>query len=154
MASTEKGSNKNAPHIARRNARGVMFGVVLCALIFVPLVFSPQVHRYYSIPKLTALLLLSAVLLPLATHVAFADAKGQRLAVLKSRSKRASFLFVYVSAIALSTLLGSAPRASLFGSFENRIGLVAYLCFLTCAVSLILGIDGREKRLRLTAITL
>jgi O-antigen ligase/Tfp pilus assembly protein PilF len=130
-----------------------VFAITLCAVAAIPLTFSTHVHRYYSIPKFSLLLIVSGALLPLVTYLCCVDAKNRPI-LLKSRLKRLSIAFAYVGAIALSTLLGIIPRASLFGSFENRMGFITYLCFFVCAVGLVLGLDGKESRLRVTAITI
>ena len=154
MKRNKKSGTKPAAHQAKPSAQRLVTGITLSALVIIPLIFSTHVHRYYSVPKFTALLVLAAILLPLVTRIALADPDGHRMASSKRRFTRLSFLFAYVCAIALSTLFGSEPRASLFGSFENRMGLVTYACFLICAVGLVLGVDGRAKRLRATALAI
>src|SRR5690242_6309682 len=104
MKRDRKSSTTTAGPKAKLSAHQLIVGIASGALVIVPLIFSTQVHRYYSVPKFTALLLLSAILLPLITRIALADSDGYRMAALKRRLTRLSFLFAYVCMIALSTL--------------------------------------------------
>jgi O-antigen ligase len=49
--------------------------------------------------------------------------------------------------IAISTPFGAAPVASLFGSFENQMGLVTRICFYLCFLAIICGIGQSWTRL-------
>jgi O-antigen ligase/tetratricopeptide (TPR) repeat protein len=137
----------------RAASLNTIFIISLAALIAVPLAFSTVVHRYYSIPKITILLLCSAVLLPLVVVVLDIDLTSRRITASKTFTEWL-YLLVYFAVIALSTAFGIVPRTSLFGSFENQMGLLTYFCFLICALGLVLGIDAREGRLRVTAVAM
>jgi len=153
MSKREKLTRKSGVRSFASASCTAILGVTLLALTVVPLAFSTGVHRYYSIPKFTVLLLCSSVLLPLIAFVLCDGSANRRIATLK-RFKCWTFLFAYVGTIVLSTVFGIVPRASFFGSFENRMGLITYFCFLICSIGLVLGIDGKESRLRATAITI
>ena len=153
MSKREKLTHKGGVRSFTSASRTAILGVTLLALTVVPLAFSTEVHRYYSIPKFTVLLLCSSVLLPVIAFVVCDGWANRRIATLK-KFKCWTLLFAYVGTIALSTAFGIVPRASFFGSFENQMGLITYFCFLICSIGLVLGIDGRESRLRATAITI
>ncbi|MGA9769516.1 MAG: O-antigen ligase family protein [Blastocatellia bacterium] len=66
------------------------------------------------------------------------------------RTKHVFLVSLYFVAVIISTVFGVAPVASLFGSFENQMGLITRLCFLIFFLSLIAGIGNSQARFRQT----
>jgi O-antigen ligase/tetratricopeptide (TPR) repeat protein len=122
----------------------VAFWLSLSLLVLVPLAFSTSAYRTFSLPKFLILLSGSAALVPL---IAFTVMGAGRQAMVKSGSKHVLLVSAYVALIAVSTAVGVAPVASLFGSFENQMGLVTRLCFYICFLAIICGIGQSWARL-------
>ena len=129
-------------------ARSSVFWLSLSMLVVVPLLFSTAVHRIFSLPKFAILLVGSSVLVFLLGLMALDPAQRHELRVL--RSKHVLIVGLYFVAVTISTVFGVAPIASLFGSFENQMGLITRLCFLICFLSLIVGIGNSQTRFRQT----
>jgi O-antigen ligase/Tfp pilus assembly protein PilF len=126
-------------------ARTAAFWLCMSLLVLVPLAFSDSVYRIFSLPKFAILLVLSSALAPLIASVASHRRSDARQAF---RSRHVVIVCLYFLSIALSTIFGIAPKASLFGSFYNQMGLMTHLCFITCFFGLIFGIGASEARLR------
>src|SRR5438093_12351403 len=105
--------------------RTLSFWLSLLLLVSVPLAFSTSVYRTFSLPKFLILLTGSAGLVPL---IAFIARSNGRNSVARPGSKHVLLVSAYVALIAVSTAFGAAPVASLFGSFENQMGLITRLC--------------------------
>ena len=129
-------------------ARSSVFWLSLSMLAAVPLSFSTAVHRIFSLPKFAILIVGSSVLVFLLGLMAASPAQRDHLRVL--RSKHVLIVSLYFIAMAVSTVSGVAPVASLFGSFENQMGLITRLCFLICFLSLMVGIGNSQDRFRQT----
>ena len=127
-------------------ARSSAFWLSLSTLVAVPFLFSPAVHRIFALPKFAILIVGSSALVFLLALVAVSPAQRGQLSVL--RSKHVLIVCLYLVAVAISTVFGVAPVASLFGSFENQMGLITRLCFLICFLSLIAGIGNSQTRFR------
>jgi O-antigen ligase len=144
MKDTSRNSTVATPYTI---VRTVAFCLSLSLLVFVPLVFSTSVYRTFSLPKFLILLTGSAALVPLIAFIA-KGARRPKLATLGS--KHILLVSAYVALIAVSTVFGAAPVASLFGSFENQMGLVTRLCFYLCFMAIICGIGQSWTRLMQT----
>jgi O-antigen ligase/Tfp pilus assembly protein PilF len=131
----------SAPHAF---VRSVAFWLSLSLLVLVPLVFIPPVYRTFSLPKFLILLTGSVALVPLIVLVAMGAARHY---VGRPGSKHLLLVSAYVVMIAISTPFGAAPLASLFGSFENQMGLVTRICFYVCFLAIIVGIGRSGTRL-------
>ena len=116
-------------------------------LALVPLAFSTIVHRSFTLPKVTVLLVGSAAIVALLGLMTL-PRERRRLRLLRSPQVRIACLYVGMAAV--STAFGVAPRVALFGSFENQMGLMTRLCFLTCFLGIIVGIGHARARLRQT----
>lgn len=124
----------------------VVFRLSFSILVFVPLAFSTSVYRVFTLPKYLILLTGSSALVPLLAYRALLAIRGRRISRLAPRSKLTLLVLTYVAIIAFSTILGVEPVASLFGTFENRLGLVTRLCFLICFVGLTIGVGKSRVR--------
>ncbi len=140
MKDTSRDSTISAPHTI---VRTVAFWLSLALLVFVPLAFSRSVYRTFSLPKFLILLTGSAGLVPL---IAFIARGNGRNSLVRPGSKHVLLVSAYVALIAVSTAFGAAPVASLFGSFENQMGLITRLCFYVCFLAIICGIGKSWTR--------
>lgn len=129
-------------------ARSAAFRLSLSLLVAVPLSFSTIVHRIFSLPKFAILLAGSSALALLLGLIALDPARRGELRML--RSKHVLIVSLYFVAVTVSTVFGVAPMASLFGSFENQMGLITRFCFLIVFLSLIVGIGNSQTRFRQT----
>lgn len=127
--------------------RTVAFWLSLSLLVFVPLAFSTPAYRGFSLPKFLILLTGSVALVPLIVPIAMGAARHY---VGRPGSKHLLLVSAYVAMIAISTPFGAAPLASLFGSFENQMGLVTRICFYVCFLAIICGIGQSWTRLMQT----
>lgn len=151
-----RGKNNNGKNAAGGNAaiKNVnalvdvfVFWLSLSVLVLVPLAFSTSVHRTFSLPKYLILLAGSSALIPLVGSRALTAARGSGGRWREPFSKHTLLVLAWVATGGLSTILGAAPVASFFGSFENKMGLVTRLCFLICFLGLTLGIGRSRARL-------
>jgi len=129
-------------------ARSSAFWLSILMLVAVPLSFSTAIHRIFSLPKFAILIAGSSVLVFLLCLMALDPARRDELRVL--RSKHVLIVSLYFVAVTISTVFGVAPIASLFGSFENQMGLITRFCFLICFLSLMVGIGNSQARFRQT----
>ena len=127
--------------------RTVAFWLSLSLLVFVPLAFSTLAYRMFSLPKFLILLTGSLALVPLIVLIAVGAARPY---VGRRSSKHLLLVSAYVAMIAISTLFSAAPFTSLFGSFENQMGLVTRICFYLCFLAIICGIGQSWTRLMQT----
>ncbi|HST22670.1 MAG TPA: O-antigen ligase family protein [Blastocatellia bacterium] len=117
-------------------------------LVAVPLSFSTAIQRVFTLPKFAVLLIGSSALVFLMGLMALDPAQRDELRAL--RSKHVLIVSLYLVAVAISTVFGVAPISSLFGSFENQMGLITRFCFLICFLSLVVGIGNSQTRFRQT----
>ncbi len=117
------------------------FWLSLSLVVLVPLAFSTAVYNIFSLPKFALLLTGSSLLIPALAW------NARRTSFERLKSRHALIVSLYVIAIAISTLFGVAPRASLFGSNYGRMGLITHLSFFLCFIALVTGIGTSEKRL-------
>lgn len=141
---------KTAPRIAVNTGpagrvSAAAFTLCVLALVSVPLAFSTSVYRIFSLPKFAILLTVSAAIAPLTAWVAMRR-RGEAGQVLRSR--HVAIVCLYFITVTLSTILGVAPVASLFGSFYNQMGLMTHSCFIVCFFGLVFGIGESEARMR------
>jgi O-antigen ligase len=135
----------NAGPAAR--ARTAVFWLSISLLVSVPLAFSPSVYRIFSLPKFAILLIVSSALAPLIALIAARHRGEARRAF---RPRHVVVVCLYLVSIALSTILGASPTASLHGSFYNQMGLTTHLCFTICFFGLVFGVGASESRLQVT----
>ena len=105
-------------------ARTAAFWLSAGLLVATPLAFSSAVHRIFSLPKFALLIAGSSALAALIGLIALTPGGLRPL-----RSKHFLILSLYMMAVAVSTIFGVARMPSLFGSFENQMGLITRLCF-------------------------
>src|ERR1044072_1485609 len=113
-------------------AHFILFWLSVSLFVLMPLVFITTLYRSFALPKFAPLLIGSSLMIPL---LAF----SRRDHVPSPWSRHAAIVCLYIAFIFVSTVVGVAPLASLFGSFENQMGLVTRLCFLTCFFGLQVG---------------
>src|SRR6266478_7856238 len=135
---------------SRINPGDALFVTSLALLVLVPLAFSTAVYTKYSLPKFVILLVgASALLLLMAQRPALLILR-QRGAKPDLKSRLVSVVCLYFLVVAVSTLLGVAPIASLFGTHFNHMGLITRGCFFIFFLALSAGICAAESRLRIT----
>src|SRR5215216_1890206 len=120
--------------------------LLLCA---VPLTFLTVVHRFYTLPRFALLLTGSSILVAI---LALLWADSRRAAGIRAgdiRTRQLILAALYILWIGLSTIFGVAPIVSLFGSFENQMGLLTHLCFFVCFLGLIVGVGRSRARLEM-----
>src|SRR5713226_2015994 len=123
--------------------RKAVFWLTISLLVTIPLAFSTELHRIYTIPKLALLLVGASALIAL---IALNASYGKRSTPLfKSRHLMITAFFMLV--VLTSTILSRDPIASLFGHFYNQMGLITRICFFVCLVGLLDGIDLNQTRL-------
>lgn len=139
---TEDSSKGRITYNATSKQQKALFWGCMLVIALVPLVFSTSVYRIYVLPKFSVLLVGSALVLLLLGLTGLGSAGW--ISVLRSRHVVLALLFFCAAAI--STLLGTVPLASLFGSFQSEMGLLTRLCFLICFVALIVAVGYNAKR--------
>ena len=134
-------------------ADAAAFWLSVFLLAGVPLAFSTAVYRTFSLPKFALLITGASALIPLLIlskmRSRHGDAPGRLLA-----SRQVLLVFLLLLAVAISTVFGVSPIASLFGSSYNQMGLITLVCFVILFTSLIFTIGSNETRLRLTLWTM
>ncbi|HSB09815.1 MAG TPA: O-antigen ligase family protein [Blastocatellia bacterium] len=141
--SKRRSSGASAPADGR--LQQVLFWICGLLLALVPLVFTTAVYRTFILPKFVVLIVGSSAILFLLSVIAANDSSRRLLGVLKSRY--VALVFIYFLAVATSTLLGVEPLASLFGSYQNEMGLISRLCFFILFVGLVVAVGNNSKRL-------
>lgn len=131
------------------------YWLTVLLLVVVPLAFSTAVYRIYSAPKFALLLTGSAALVPLLVWTCIRWPEHSEEIRQSLASRHVLLVSLYTVVISISTLVGVAPVASLFGSSYGQMGLLTHLCFFIVFVSLI-AVASSEKRFRgvLWAMTL
>src|SRR6185369_5946598 len=105
--------------------RAVLFWICVSLLALVPLVFSTQYYRTFVFPKFAILAAGSGAILFLLSQEL---SGGLRPIELRAPGTRhVSLIFAYITIVGLSTFFGVVPRASLFGSYPNQMGLITRL---------------------------
>lgn len=132
------------------------YWLTILLLVGVPLSFSTAVYRMYSLPKFVLLLSGSTGLVPLLAWSAMIAYRRGYAPWRSLASRQVLLVSLFALTIAVSTILGVAPIASLFGSLYNQMGLITHLCFFILFVSLIVVNGKSETRFRgtLWAMTL
>jgi O-antigen ligase/tetratricopeptide (TPR) repeat protein len=123
--------------------------IVLVTLVAVPLTFSTAVHRIYVLPRFAVLMIGSSVILAL---LALGSARGH-VSLRQLRSRHSSLVLGSFVITAVSTALGVAPIASLFGTFENQMGLITRLSFIICYSGAVIAIGRSNRRFQLVLWT-
>lgn len=125
------------------------YWLTISLVVVVPCAFSTAVYRMYSLPKFALLVTGAAGLLPLLIWIVGGSRyRSESRKLLATR--HVLFVSLFLIVISLSTLLGVAPVAELFGSSYNQMGLITHLCFFVVFASLIVVIGKSEKRFRWT----
>ena len=148
---------RNASKVGWRwQASATTYWLTISIIAGVPLAFSTAVYNIYSLPKFAVLLTGAAALVPLLIWTIVRSYRQNREAGRLAASKHVLFVSLYALVISISTAFGVSPVAELFGSTDNRTGLITHLCFYVVFVSLIVATARSEKRLRsaLWAMTL
>ncbi len=135
---------------SRINPGNALFVTSLALLVLVPLAFSTAVYTKYSLPKFVILLVGTAALLLFMAQRPALLILRQRGAKPDLKSRLVSVVCLYFLVVAVSTLLGVAPIASLFGTHFNHMGLITRGCFFIFFLALSAGICAAESRLRIT----
>jgi O-antigen ligase/tetratricopeptide (TPR) repeat protein len=115
----------------------------LALLVLVPLVFSGSVYRIYTLPRFAALLVGSSVLVTLLIQLSRSGIPRAWFS-----SKLVGIVSLYFAMGAVASATGVAPMVSLFGSFENQMGLITHLCFVAVCISLVAGVGESLVRFR------
>lgn len=124
-----------------KGARLWVFILAVSLIGLVPLTFSGAVFRSYSLPRFALLLVGAAIILSMLVPLGLA---GERFAELRSRL--VTLLCLYVAVLTIASVFGVAPYVSLFGSFENQMGLLTFVCFMVCFVGVVVGIGRSYAR--------
>src|SRR5215216_3583930 len=127
----------NAHSILGLRLRKLAALISICLLCVVPLTFLTTVHRFYTLPRFVLLLAGSSILAAIL-GLLFVDSRREDRAGIGTR--QLTLVSLYVLWIAGSTIFGVAPVVSLFGSFENQMGLLTHSCFLVCFLGLVAGV--------------
>lgn len=128
--------------------RSVLFWVCVLLLVLVPLVFTTAVYRVYVLPKFSALLVGSSVVVLLIALMAALNAESRQwLRAVKSR--HAVLVCLYFAAVGMSTFASASPIASLFGTDAVQMGFITQLCFLPCFAGLVVAIGTSNERLKM-----
>ena len=122
-----------------------LFWACVSTLAVVPLVFSTAVYRTYVLPKLALLLVGATAILVLSAISEVGRSPGHLARAFKSR--HVLLVSMYVTAMALATIFGVAPLASLFGSSAVEMGLLTRLCFFVVFIGLIVAVGISKERL-------
>ena len=95
----------------------------LAAAVAVPLTFNPWGYNAFELPK-SLLLRVLALLMGLATLVRAVEERGGSDRTRRGRSLPLLLwpVLAFGLALALATVLSVNPRASLWGSYERRLG--------------------------------
>ncbi|HEU4386909.1 MAG TPA: O-antigen ligase family protein [Blastocatellia bacterium] len=128
----------------RLKAHSALFFVCTGLVLFIPLVFSTAVHRTSALPKFALLICGASVVLSLF-GLAAASRQVDLSRAISAWPFRMMSLFVFV--IALSTVFGDAPVASLFGGYLNQTGFLTHVCFFIVYVGLVSSVPGCGSRL-------
>jgi O-antigen ligase len=128
-----------------RQPNAALFTVCVLVVVLVPLVFSTAVFRIYVLPKLLVLLLGATAVVVLTALAGVGHSKSKFVQLL--RSKQVLLVTLYMVVVAMATLFGVSPLASLMGSSPIAMGLMTRLCFLALFVGLIVGVGRDEARL-------
>jgi O-antigen ligase len=119
----------------------------LALLLVVPLIFSTAFYRMYTLPKVVVLLTGAAALVPLLIWTAIRRPRNLSEFPPLTASRQVRLVFLYLVVIAISTIFGVAPVASLFGSYDYQMGLLTRGCFFILFISLIAAIGTNDKRM-------
>ena len=143
-------SKRVAHRVNQNRIATLLFYSLLATLVAVPLTFSTAVHRIYVLPRFAVLLFASSLILVFLT-VGFARGSFT-LRLLVSRHSVLVLGFFLMTCV--STAFGVAPVASLFGSFENQMGLITRLSFVVCFAGVVITIGQSIERFQIVLWTL
>src|SRR6476661_6682367 len=118
--------------------RAVLFWICVSLLALVPLVFSTQYYRTFVFPKFAILVAGSGAILFLLSQEL--TNRFRRVEIRAPETKHVLLVSGYKIIVGLSTFFGVVPRASLFGSYPNQMGLITRLCLFICFAGLIVSI--------------
>ena len=125
--------------------RAVLFWICVSLLALVPLVFSTQYYRTFVFPKFAILVAGSGAILFLLSQELTNGFR--RVEIRAPGTKHVLLVSAYIIIVGLSTFFGVVPRASLFGSYPNQMGLITRLCLFICFAGLIVSIGTSSRRL-------
>lgn len=143
MSNKATRAKKTVPSQPRK--RAILFWVCVSVLALVPLVFSTQYYRTFVFPKFAILVGGSGVILFLLSQDLLNGLR--RIEIRTPGTKHVLLVSSYIIIVGLSTLFGVVPRASLFGSYPNQMGLITRLCFFICFAGLIVSIGSAGRLL-------
>lgn len=123
----------------------ILFCICGSLLALVPLAFTTAVYRTFTLPKFVVLIIGSSAILLMLSLIASNERSFELLSAIKS--KFAALVLIYLIAIAISTLLGQVPLASLFGSYQNEMGLLSFAGFFLLFIGLIVAAGRSSKKL-------
>ncbi len=130
------------------NSSAILAILSTMLLVLVPLTFSTTVYRFYTLPRFAVLLIGASAVFAMLFLQAIDSRPGYgSLGLLKNN--QTVLVSLYLICITISTAFGVAPLNSLFGSFENQMGLITHLCFFICFVGLIAGAGKSWARLEM-----
>lgn len=146
----KKGRQKNRAQVERADHLvQSLFWLCLLMLVGVPLLFSTAVYKAYVIPRYALLITGTSLIVLLLALIARRDGPG----IMRKRGLRSwhiALVCLYFIAVTLSTLFGTAPVASFFGSTYNQMGLLTRLCFFVFFIALIVALGANHSRFRYT----
>ena len=117
----------------------------MLVLVLVPLVFSTAVFRIYVLPKLLVLLLGATAVVVLTALASVGRSGSEVVRLLKS--KQVLLASLYIAVVAVATMFGVSPLASLMGSSPIAMGLITRFCFFALFIGLIVAIGQNKARL-------
>ncbi|HSF24243.1 MAG TPA: O-antigen ligase family protein, partial [Blastocatellia bacterium] len=127
--------------------RRALYWTSVAAFVLVPLIFTTSVYRVYSLPKFTVLLVVSSVIAVLLTLNLKRAARDKVDLLGLVRSRHVFLVFGFLVAMSVSTVFGTAPLSSFFGSVYNQMGLLTHVGYLLCFVGLIVGVATNQALL-------
>jgi O-antigen ligase len=124
-------------------SRAFAFWLSLTLLVLVPLAFSRSAYRTFTLPKFLVLATGAAGLIPILLSIVSLRHQDLR----QPRVRHVMLVSAYVAMIAIATIFGLLPSASLFGTFDNLMGLVTRISFYICFLAIIFGVGASWSRL-------
>ncbi len=120
----------------------------LAIIFFVPLFFLREMHNVFEIPKNILFQTLTEILLFIyLVKIVLGGLPGREF--LWQRIKYLIPTFIFIVILGVSTVFSQVPWFSFWGSWERRMGYLAWLHFFVFALILILNIKGRKQIFRL-----
>ncbi|PYP82879.1 MAG: hypothetical protein DMF61_25125 [Blastocatellia bacterium AA13] len=124
--------------------RLILFCVVAVMLVSIPTAISSFFYRTTVLPKYVLLVVGASLILMLLLMMPLSGERGGA-EITAARSRLTLLLVLFLITVVVSTAFGAAPLGSLFGSYDNQMGLLSYLCFFVCYAGLIIAIGANER---------